>query len=103
MEQYLLKKNKRFLNIVFLSFKFPHFCELFFKLPEISEDTEIYDQTLFKRTALSACLTNATKIIDDIKLHSEEPQMLINHCNNRAELIFRVNVNLRKVKIFVRK
>ena len=26
LEQYLLKKNKRFLNIVYLSFKFPHFC-----------------------------------------------------------------------------
>ena len=34
LESYLLKKNKRFLNIVYLSFKFPHFCELYFKTPE---------------------------------------------------------------------
>lgn len=26
LEQYMHKKNKRFLNVVFLSFKFPHFC-----------------------------------------------------------------------------
>ena len=26
LEQYMLKKNKRFLNVIFLSFKFPHFC-----------------------------------------------------------------------------
>lgn len=40
LEQYLLKKNKRFLNIVFLSFKFPHFCELYFKLPESLNENE---------------------------------------------------------------
>ena len=33
LEQYLMKKNKRFLNVVFLSFKFPHFCELYFRMP----------------------------------------------------------------------
>lgn len=26
LEKYLIKKNKKFLNIVYLSFKFPHFC-----------------------------------------------------------------------------
>ena len=34
LEQYMLKKNKRFLNVVFLSFKFPHFCELYFKIDD---------------------------------------------------------------------
>ena len=64
LEQYLLKKNKRFLNVVFLSFKFPHFCELYFKLPENVEESELYDLISFKRTALSNCLTNTIKAID---------------------------------------
>lgn len=43
LESYLLKRNKRFLNVVFLSFKFPHFCELYFKSPEEPNENEIYD------------------------------------------------------------
>lgn len=38
LEQYLHKKNKRFLNVVFLSFKFPHFCELYFRLPQTTNE-----------------------------------------------------------------
>lgn len=37
IEKYLTKKNRKFLNIVYLSFKFPHFCELHFKLPGIQD------------------------------------------------------------------
>lgn len=54
LEKYLIKKNKKFLNIVYLSFKFPHFCELYFKLPEVPEDQ---DPIFAKRTALSNALT----------------------------------------------
>ena len=43
LEQYMLKKNKRFLNVVFLSFKFPHFCELYFKVPEHTNEEEAPD------------------------------------------------------------
>lgn len=54
LEKYLIKKNKKFLNIVYLSFKFPHFCELYFKMPEGQEDQ---DPVIVKRTALSNALT----------------------------------------------
>lgn len=30
-EAYLIKKNKKFLNVLYLSFKYPQFCELYFK------------------------------------------------------------------------
>lgn len=61
LEKYLIKKNKKFLNIVYLSFKFPHLCELYFKTPEIPEDQ---DPILAKRTALSNALTDATKEVE---------------------------------------
>jgi hypothetical protein len=64
LEQYMLKKNKRFLNVVFLSFKFPHFCELYFKMPENTNETEVYDDFYMKKTALSNCLTETTKLVD---------------------------------------
>lgn len=61
LEQYLLKKNKRFLNIVYLSFKFPHFCELYFKLPETLNENESPEDFFVKKTALSNCLNEAIK------------------------------------------
>ena len=56
LEQYLLKKNKRFLNIVFLSFKFPHFCELYFKVQPF-ENMELMDDFTIGKSSLSTCLT----------------------------------------------
>lgn len=61
LEKYLIKKNKKFLNVVYLSFKFPHFCELYFKMPEVGEDQDII---LAKRLALSAALTEAIKEVE---------------------------------------
>jgi hypothetical protein len=62
LEQYMLKKNKRFLNVVFLSFKFPHFCELYFKLPDTMTEEEIAEDSFhLKKNALSNCLTEAIK------------------------------------------
>ena len=58
LEKYLTKKNKKFLNVVYLSFKFPHFCELYFRLPEVAEDQDII---LAKRAALSSALAEALK------------------------------------------
>ena len=62
LEQYLLKKNKRFLNVVFLSFKFPHFCELYFRIPE-GTTFENNDEFQIKKVALSTQLTEAVKAI----------------------------------------
>lgn len=103
MEQYLLKKNKRFLNVVFLSFKFPHFCELYFRLPPNLNENESPEDFLVKKTALSNCLTEAIKEVDELKPSSSKPEMLCNYTSPRANLIFRINVNLRKVRIFVKK
>lgn len=58
LEKYLTKKNKKFLNVVYLSFKFPHFCELYFRLPEVAEGQDLIAA---KRAALSTALTEAGK------------------------------------------
>jgi hypothetical protein len=99
LEKYLIKKNKKFLNIVYLSFKFPHFCELYFKLPEITDQ----DPILAKRTALSNALTEATREVEELKLEGGNVELLCNYINPLAKLIFRINVNLRRVRIFMRK
>lgn len=62
LEKYLTKKNKKFLNVVYLSFKFPHFCELYFRMPEGSPiDDASEEQIPAKRAALSSALTEAAK------------------------------------------
>jgi hypothetical protein len=35
-----MKKNKKCLNIIYLSFKFPQFCELYFKEEYVEEGGE---------------------------------------------------------------
>jgi hypothetical protein len=100
LEKYLIKKNKKFLNIVYLSFKFPHFCELYFRLPETLEDQ---DPIYVKRMALSNALTEATKEVEELKLEGDKPELLCNHVNPLAKLVFRINVNLRRVRVFMRK
>ncbi len=56
-----------------------------------------------KKNALSNCLTEAIKELDELKVVSSKPEMLCNNTNPNAKLIFRVNVNLRRVRIFIRK
>ena len=56
-----------------------------------------------KKNALTYCLTEATKELEEIKITSSKPEMLCNYTNPVSNLIFRINVNLRKVRIFVRK
>lgn len=51
---------------------------------------------------MSTFLTDAVKNIDDLKLE-ETGELLCNYTNLNANLIFRININLRKVRIFVRK
>lgn len=100
LEKYLIKKNKKFLNIVYLSFKFPHFCELYFKLPDMADEQ---DPIAAKRAALSLALTEATKEVEELKLENEKGELLCNYVNPLARLVFRINVNLRRVRIFMRK
>lgn len=72
LEKYLTKKNKKFLNVVYLSFKFPHFCELYFQMPEGSPpDDDVEDQIPAKRAALSSALSDAMKQIDELRLEDE--------------------------------
>jgi hypothetical protein len=103
IEKYLIKKNKKFLNIVYLSFKFPHFCELYFRMPDgWNENESPEDPIIAKRTALSQALTEAVKDIEELR--TDEPgENLCNYVNPLSKLIFRVNVNLRRVRIFMRK
>lgn len=103
IEKYLRKKNKKFLNIVYLSFKFPHFCELYFRMPDgWNENDSPEDPIIAKRTALSQALTEAVKDIEELR--TDEPgENLCNYVNPLSKLIFRVNVNLRRVRIFMRK
>lgn len=73
LEDYLLKKNKRFLNVVYLSFKFPHLCELYFKLPENVSENEALDDFNIKKTTLSNRLTEAVKELDELKISNGKP------------------------------
>jgi hypothetical protein len=58
--------------VVYLSFKFPHFCELYFQMPEGSPpDDDAEDQIPAKRAALSSALTDASNQIGELRLDDE--------------------------------
>ena len=101
IEKYLLKKNRKFLNIVYLSFKFPALCELYFKMPGEPQSEYPDDLIVEKRKALSAALTEAMHDIEELRVEGQG-SLLCNYFNPTARLIFRINTNLRRVRIFLR-
>jgi hypothetical protein len=41
--------------------------------------------------------------VEELKLEDEKGELLCNHVNPLSNLIFRININLRRVRIFMRK
>lgn len=81
--------------MVYLSFKYQFFCELYFKVDSASEAD--------KKTQLITLFSQISKEVTELAQPEQKADLVCNYLDPNSQFVFKINAKLRKVRFIIRK